>query len=520
MAVPIRRASGGGQQLRIVRQTDFTGGVNLAADKYKLAPNESPDMMNVDVDRRGGFQRRKGMQGWGTASAQTSVISLMQHHDSSGNHQILLHTAADIRSQDPANPGWNVEATSSIPTGPCRAATMNDVTYICHNGEEFSRSWDGTTITAMADPAISGWHDDYAAPSSTDFPKAKHLTVRQGFMYVGNTVENTTAYPNRVRWSHPSSPTSWRQNDFIDINVGQDADEITALVPFADHLLIFKKRSVYALYGFDADSFQVVELSKAVGTFRPESVVLTPEGVYFWSGREGVYRYDGTKFEYVFDNLFPAIQNGDHNESFIEEVAVGWVDNRLWVTVPWGTDDVPSRTFVYDSSLGRRGAWVVYDIRAKAYTRFWTDTEEYWLCVAVTDGSTQAVVNQLEVTGRDFDSYHSGLAEDIDAYYNTPWVDVSAPETKKRWGRPEFLVTTAPAAATITVDVFRDWDGSSADKSFAVTTSTGNADELIRASTLGLARSVSLKFTGPVGAGEEWEVHAVVLKFRPKPVRS
>ena len=85
------------------------------------------------------------------------------------------------------------------------------------------------------------------------------------------------------------------------------------------------------------------------------------------------------------------------------------------------------------------------------------------------------------------------------------------------------LITNLPkrgAAASITVDLFRDWDGSSADKSFTVTTSAGNSDELLRASTLGLARSVSLKFTGPVGAGEEWEVHAVVLKFRPKPVRS
>ena len=40
---------------------DFTGGLNLVADTFKLQENESPDLLNVDIDRHGGFQVCRGV---------------------------------------------------------------------------------------------------------------------------------------------------------------------------------------------------------------------------------------------------------------------------------------------------------------------------------------------------------------------------------------------------------------------------------------------------------------------------
>src|SRR5215471_8011123 len=51
-------------RLQPVDLTDFTGGLNLRRDQFQLAPNESPDMLNVDCDPRGGFYTRKGWQRW------------------------------------------------------------------------------------------------------------------------------------------------------------------------------------------------------------------------------------------------------------------------------------------------------------------------------------------------------------------------------------------------------------------------------------------------------------------------
>ena len=38
----------------------FSGGLNLRSDQFNLAQNESPDLLNVDVDPRGGVRLRKG----------------------------------------------------------------------------------------------------------------------------------------------------------------------------------------------------------------------------------------------------------------------------------------------------------------------------------------------------------------------------------------------------------------------------------------------------------------------------
>ena len=43
---------------------DFTGGLCLRRNQFQLASNESPDMLNVDVDPRGGFRTRRGWQRW------------------------------------------------------------------------------------------------------------------------------------------------------------------------------------------------------------------------------------------------------------------------------------------------------------------------------------------------------------------------------------------------------------------------------------------------------------------------
>ena len=40
----------------------FSGGLNLRSDQFNLAQNESPDLLNVDVDPRGGVRLRKGVE--------------------------------------------------------------------------------------------------------------------------------------------------------------------------------------------------------------------------------------------------------------------------------------------------------------------------------------------------------------------------------------------------------------------------------------------------------------------------
>lgn len=49
-------------QIAVQQVFDFTGGLNFRADQFQLAPNESPGMLNVEIDPRGGVFSRAGYQ--------------------------------------------------------------------------------------------------------------------------------------------------------------------------------------------------------------------------------------------------------------------------------------------------------------------------------------------------------------------------------------------------------------------------------------------------------------------------
>jgi hypothetical protein len=66
----------------VERYDDFTGGLNLRADQFQLKRNESPDMLNVEVDPRGGLFTRGGIREinstadcWNMGTTQTVCIS-------------------------------------------------------------------------------------------------------------------------------------------------------------------------------------------------------------------------------------------------------------------------------------------------------------------------------------------------------------------------------------------------------------------------------------------------------------
>jgi hypothetical protein len=48
--------------LNITEVSDFTGGLNFRADQFQLSTFESPEMLNVEIDPRGGVFSRGGYQ--------------------------------------------------------------------------------------------------------------------------------------------------------------------------------------------------------------------------------------------------------------------------------------------------------------------------------------------------------------------------------------------------------------------------------------------------------------------------
>lgn len=523
---------------------DFTGGLNLQADTFRLADNESPDMLNVDVDRRGGFQVRRGVAPFTTHTLFSDPQTLWVYNDN-GTERLMAQMSHNNKIYTSTGAGWTEVGTGSgnvnLPVCP---VVVNGYNYWVRGDFQTTR-FDGTTATGMGQA-----FNDTTVATSGNVPRAEHIAVHAGYMWVANTWESGTNYPNRIRWSWANtfnnSQENWRSDEYIDIDEGKDGDEITAIVPFGDQLVVFKRDSVYAIYGYDSNSFTVTNISNTTGAISHEAALATPSGLFFFDHSIGLCRYNGRSVDWVFEQIWPAMRDGSIPTAELDKVQIGWVEKRLWVSVPWAEKPAYDRgvTFVYDPNLGPKGAWTKYDIASGPFARtHYTDI--YLSAILGTE-----TIFKLDVQNQYFDNLNDGEQTVINAYYRTKWVDLGQPAIKKRWRRVE-AVLQVENSYQIPVVVYRDYDPSVNYKNFkfigngpentsssaiwdsddwdgsnwAISARGGDVD---RGSSLGLARAVSLKIGGPVQtipdengltAPVYWGFDALVMKYVPRRVR-
>lgn len=520
--------------------TNFTGGLNLRADAFQLSEGESPDLLNVDLDPRGGFTLRDGVDVLNSTALSVKPKAIFSFATASGTKQIVVQQDSDLAYSTGGN-FTSINPDALTTSGTMTAVEFNEKLYVCRNAENAAVSWDGTT-SAVLGTTLDG--------TAGNMPKGKCIAAHGGYVWVANTIEGGTSYPNRVRFSNANQPTQFPANYYIDIDTGHDGDYITALVPFHDRLLVFKANSVYAIFGYDAFSFNVQPVSQAVGTISQASVTVTDYGVYFFSWPEGVMRYDGSGVEWVFERMWPKIQDGTINSGSQSTITLGWINRRLWVSVPYGTSQTTNnRVFVldpslarrtrYGSRLGREGGWTMYDIPCGPFLE-WQPPNSAATFLACHANST--CVLKLHQTTYTDKLTSGGSAALIDSYYTTRWMDAKNPALIKRWKRPEIVLRGTSSQVTLTVDVWRDYDTANIVRTLNLQTNAPGASALVwgtglwgtgswagdsseseeihRLGTLGRGRAVRLRVNGPSTAGVKWAVDSITFKFIPRRMRA
>src|SRR4249920_2646158 len=76
-------------RLQPLNMTDFTGGLNLRRNQFQLGETESPDMLNVDIDPRGGFYTRQGWQRWNATNVVDPTVTSWKPRNA------FIHTRAN-----------------------------------------------------------------------------------------------------------------------------------------------------------------------------------------------------------------------------------------------------------------------------------------------------------------------------------------------------------------------------------------------------------------------------------------
>ena len=517
---------------------DFTGGLHLRAAPLQLGENESADMLNVDVDPRGGIRMRKcctPMNATTIGSSATAATSLWDFSNSSGTKHVMVSRGASMFYSTGSN-FTAVTLAAHVGTGRHRATTFKDNCYI-QNGTDKVAKWTGTAATEMTDPAVTGWAEDFAVPGSGKMVIGSLVTSHMGMVFAANTVENGSLFPNRVRFSHPNQPEAWRSIDFIDVDTGLDGDVITGIAPFGGRLLVFKNNSVYAIHGYSPETFQVVEISREVGATSQEAVAVSSQAVYFFSWPGGVYALGGQgPPTWLWERLHPVIEEGKIVGGLQSNFTLRWLNERLWVSVT-ATGSTNNVQYVYDPTLQKQGGWVKYDFPLGPMIE-WTPPGSVSTFLGVGLAAAAGRILKLEIDANN-DTYDGTAAVAVPSFYTTRWYDVGVPAIKKRWKGPE-LIFNAEYTAALRVDCYRDYDPSQIVRTFTAdvvahvtagvwgtgvwgTLTWGSDDaskeQIVKGSLLGTARAVRIKLSGPTPSAR-WSLDALTLKYIPLRVKA
>ena len=534
--------------ISVERYDDFTGGLNLRSDQFQLTRNESPDMLNVEIDPRGGLFTRGAMREINsTAISYTGSWSPERLYNFTGATSTVMLTAS---SKVYKSTGGNFttlqysagnDVTSQSAHGACMAQ-WSDTMYMCMgtagNGGYKWKTTD-TYATALTASGVNPnpWQA-YNVPVGGKMPTAEHLLVHANKMFAAYTTEASVAYPNRVRWSHENLPEDWMQDDYIDFEGGGTG--ITGMATVAGQLVVFKPRAIYVVYGYDSTDFQVVELTSKLGVASHHHMAVAETGVYFYSHPQGLFYYNGTNILELSDNIKPIYPLGHVNNSQTDKISVSFINRRVWLAMPYSvTTSVTDATvnFVYDPSINN-GAWVKHstaDGKAVVGGVDWKDSTGVPRALAIH--ATQPRVVEVDLYSEVNDRI-GGTNLGFSTYYRTGWIDGRTYSQKKMWRRPDIVVKQIDSAAQLNVKVYHNFEEAVGNerKTFVINIPASASGmvwgagawgygswgvmaqgaQVMRGSNLGLARSVQLLFTGP--SGKYWGIDSISYKFNARKV--
>lgn len=545
---------------------DFTGGLNLSPDTFKHARNETPDCLNVDISPRGGFELRGAFVDiTDNGDVLTSYINTMwTFSPDASTSRVMVCTANSGRVFYYSGTTWT-GVPSAIVGQPAFGADAKVRTVVFKNrlymvgGDVDPWRWDGVAANNAFQFAAFAFNNDLENPtavaSNGKFPRASLACSWMGSVWVADTWESGVRQRNRVRWSHPNFPEDWRADDFIDIDPGKDHDGITALVPLDDRLLVFKRSSVHVIYGSPPESLSTRPLTYEAGCLTQDACVATDMGCYFYDPIQGVFLIDEKGLNWVWENIHPAMLDGRISFSDADEVMLGWGNRRLWVSLPFGASTVRSDIFILDPSIkprkGSPGAWTRYNARRPVgpFVEHEPPGAPYRFLAATRGGGSEADVvacDQRQVSADGFVTLDAdgGFHTHIDSHFMTPWIDLNEAAADKRWKRPQFVLKSG-INATILVDGFMNYNGATVRRHFSIAANgysdvlqwgpTGGAEnfwgsnlwapsgdqlnQIEQGSPLGTARSVALRFNGPL-ENVDWGVNQISFRYIPRKIRN
>jgi hypothetical protein len=322
---------------------DFSGGINISSAPDSLLDNEMQVAQNIDPLLRGGFQMRSGI-GLGINFSRANVKRLFDFEYYSSGSRLLKHlalTSAGELVDWNTYSGFTILNTGWVNHIDCEP--YKNKLYILGSGELF-KVYDGLNIN---DVTNTNPDSNLAAIKRCTF-----IEQRGERLFAAGDIQN----PNALYYSEVGDPTYWKTTSIIQA-ITDDADVITGLKEYHGALLVFKKRTVYAWFGYNpATDVTFKQLNVDTGTQSPRTICNV--GNYLlYLGEDGVYALKGT-YENVINtqkistNITPDIVRAMHTYYACDDSAAAIYDNgKYMIAFPLSDAYVNNTLYVLHTEL-------------------------------------------------------------------------------------------------------------------------------------------------------------------------
>jgi hypothetical protein len=211
----------------------------------------------------------------------------------SGQDDELLHEGNESPTVEHTPAGANLSVRLTLTKHPdTQVDTLNVYARDTTAGETVRRKVGsvgnpaGATVTF--DVTSNNWGSGTEAPSDHTVPELMSFAV----VWKNRMWGRDAVVKNRVRFTQIFEPQSWPADFAIDIPF-ERGDDIAALIPLGDTLLVFGQSKIFLIIGQTSLDFEVRPSGASqAGAFGPRAVDTVEEGAVHASA-DGIYLFDG-----------------------------------------------------------------------------------------------------------------------------------------------------------------------------------------------------------------------------------
>lgn len=361
-------------RMQAVRQTDFSGGLNLVSDRYLLKANQIPRIRNLVLQQHGGLYTRPGFATLTSSpSGAFPVIARGHLNTSTGGFfpYAVLNNATDTVLFTTNTLPWTLigsfadgNAQAVIP----QTATMLDTEIFALGNFITPSVFNGTTLVPIV-----------ADEGQTRPPGAAHCLYHLGALWLWNTSASTTELdgPSSLRQSDVNNFNSWPSlfQTFVGKNDGQSGKGMasftiaeTGISP-TQTLVLFKDFSAYQVTGtFGSSNFAVQKVKSDMGCIAPRTIQFVSGYGVVRLTHKGFAVFNGVEDQIISEQIRPLIF-GDPTGIFGSPgPAVDFSKVSSSYAAQAGTPPLYIATVPIIGSNGQLERHFIYDLVRKAWT--------------------------------------------------------------------------------------------------------------------------------------------------------